>query len=66
MCRGVDCNFAVTVSHLITHYIHTQWLDEDDDAIALSSDSEVAEAMEIAAKNGSSLVIQGATFLPLC
>mmetsp|Transcript_84609 Transcript_84609/g.137143 ORF Transcript_84609/g.137143 Transcript_84609/m.137143 type:complete len:288 (+) Transcript_84609:24-887(+) len=34
------------------------WLDEDNDAIALSSDSEVAEAMEIAAKNGSSLVIQ--------
>ena len=64
MQRGV-LQFRCDCFDLIKHYIHTQWLDEDNDAIALSSDSEVAEAMQIAAKNGSSLVIQGDTFLSL-
>jgi len=47
VCRGVDCNFAVTVWYHIKHYIHTQWLDEDNDAIALSSDSEVFADSEV-------------------
>jgi hypothetical protein len=34
-------------------------MDEDNDAIQMSADSEVVEAIEIASKSGTPLVIQG-------
>ena len=36
-----------------------QWLDEENDLIQMTSDSEVVEAIEIAKKGDDELVIQG-------
>ena len=36
-----------------------QWLDEENDLIQMTSDSEVVEAIEIAKKGDAELVIEG-------